>query len=415
MNEQVETVIIGAGHAGLTMSYYLRQLGREHVILDRGRVAERWRSERWDSFFFQFPNWTIELPGYKYKCDNPDEFVPGREIVRFVEDYAQLIEAPLRCGVEVNSLRPLDGGRYLVQTATSAIEATNVVIATGPYQRPSIPPISAGVPNDIFQIHSSRYRNSNQLPPGAVLVVGGGSSGCQIAEDLNRSGRQVYLSVGRHLRVPRHYRGRDYGYWRFVMGGWDRTVDSLPAGAKNLPTPLLTGFNGGHDVDFRRMAAEGIVLAGHLETIRDGTLIHAADLEENLAKGDEWFTDFKRSVDEYVTETDLDAPEEKLPGQNIATSKEVSHPVLDVNLRGAGITSIVWASGFRYDFSWIEVPVCDETGAPVHRRGVAASYGIYFLGLKWLYKMKSAFLSIAGCAEDAAYLAEVMTAGRKQG
>src|SRR5437867_487617 len=248
MTEQVETVIVGAGHAGLTMSYYLTQLGREHLILERCRVAERWRSERWDSFFFQFPNWTIELPGYKYECDNPDGFVPGREIVQFVNDYASFIKAPVRCGVEVNSLRLLDSGRYLVQTRTLAIEAANVVIATGPYQRPFIPPMSAGVPNDVFQIHSSRYRNRDQLPPGAVLVVGAGSSGCQIAEDLNQGGRQVYLSVGRHLRVPRSYRGRDYGYWRFVMGGWDRTVDSLPPGAKSLPTPLLTGFNGGHDV-----------------------------------------------------------------------------------------------------------------------------------------------------------------------
>ena len=264
MNENSETVIIGAGHAGLIMSYYLSQFGREHVILEAGRVAERWRSERWDSFFFQFPNWTIELPGYKYESNDPDGFVPGSEIVRFVQNYADVIHAPVRCGGKVTSLEPLSGTTYLVKSETNSIEAINVVIATGQYQKPAIPQLSAGVSRDIFQIHSRDYRNPDQLPPGVVLVVGAGSSGCQIAEDLNQAGRQVYLSVGRHFRVPRRYRGRDYGYWRLVMGGWDRTVDSLPPEAKNLPLPVLTGFNGGHDVEFSRMADDGIVLLGHL-------------------------------------------------------------------------------------------------------------------------------------------------------
>ena len=414
MNEQVETVIIGAGHAGLTMSYCLSQLGLEHVILERGRVAERWRSERWDSFCFQFPNWTIELPGYKYECDNPDGFVRGREIVRFINDYAKFIKAPIRCGVAVNSLRPLDSGRYLVQTPTTAIETANVVIATGPYQRPSIPPVSAELPDDVFQVHSSKYRNPNQLPPGAALVVGAGSSGCQIAEDLNQSGRQVYLSVGRHFRVPRRYRGRDYGYWRLVTGGWDRTVDSLPLEAKNWPTPLLTGFNGGHDVDLRRMAADGIFLLGHLEALRDGRLIHAPDLEENLAKGDEWFTTFKKSVDEYVTKNAMDVPQENHSDEGMAEPGTLSPRTFELKLTAAGIKSIIWASGFRYDFEWVKLPVFDETGTPVHRRGVTDCAGIYFLGLKWLYKMKSAFLSIAGPAEDAAYLAEVIKTRRNQ-
>lgn len=414
MNEQIETVIVGAGHAGLTMSYYLNQFGREHILLERGRIAERWRSERWDSFFFQFPNWTIELPGYKYDCDNPDGFVRGNEIVRFLQNYAKLIKAPVRCGVEVNSLRSLDGGHYLINTPSTSIEAVNVVIATGPYQRPFIPPNAARVPTDVFQIHSSRYRNAGELPSGAVLVVGAGSSGCQIAEDLNQSGRKVYLSIGRHLRVPRRYRARDYGYWRYVMGGWDRTVDSLPADAKSLPTPLLTGFKGGHDIDFGKMANDGISLLGRLEEIREGTLIHAEDLKENLAKGDEWFNNFKKSVDEYVKKSNLDVPEERDGDQDATAAREISQPSSALGLSAAGIKSIVWASGFWYDLEWVKLPIFDKTGAPVHRRGITASPGICFLGLKWLYKMKSSFLSIAGPAEDAAYLAELINAGRKQ-
>src|ERR671925_211187 len=192
--EQVETVIVGAGHAGLTMSYYLSQLGREHLIFERGRVAERWSSERWDAFYFQFPNWTIELPGYKYQCDNPENFATGREIFRFVQDYATFIKAPTRCDVEVTSLeRTSNSGRYLLTTNHGTLEAANVVIATGPYQRPAIPTMSSDVPKHIFQLHSSAYRNSNQLPSGPVLVVGSGASGCQIADDLHQSGRQIYL------------------------------------------------------------------------------------------------------------------------------------------------------------------------------------------------------------------------------
>ena len=413
MNEQIETVIIGAGHAGLIMSYYLSELGREHVVLEAGRVAERWRSERWDSFFFQFPNWTIELPGYKYECDDPDGFVPGTEVVRFVQNYADIIHAPVRCGAKVTSLERLSGATYLVNTETKAIEAANVVIATGQYQKPAVPPLNADVSRDVFQIHSSNYRNPDQLPPAAILVVGAGSSGCQIAEDLNQAGRQVYLSVGRHFRVPRRYRGRDYGYWRLVMGGWDRTVDTLPSPeAKNLPLPVVTGFKGGHDVDFSRMAAAGIVLLGHLQGISNAKLIIASDLKQNLDKGDTWFNDFTKAVDEYVAKTALDAPQESQSTARTLKIKKVAQPILDLDLKAAGITSIIWATGFRYDFDWIKLPLFDETGEPIHRRGMTACQGIYFLGLKWLYKLKSAFLSIAGPAEDAAYIAERINDGK---
>jgi putative flavoprotein involved in K+ transport len=413
--EKVETVIIGGGHAGLTMSYSLRQLGREHVILERGRVGERWRSERWDSFHFQFPNWTIELPGYKYQCDDPDAFAPGHEVVRFLDGYADFISAPVRCGVTVMSLEQGSSeGRYLIRAQNGTIEAATVVIATGPYQQRAIPAIGAEIPADIFQVHSSNYRNSDQLPAGAILVVGAGSSGCQIAEDLNQSGRRVYLSVGRHRRVPRRYRGQDFGWWGSSMGVWEQRVDMLPSPqSKNDPVPLLTPANGGHDVDLRRMAADGVILLGRLQAVSGSRLIIAADLKENLAAGDMGFTNYKKLVDNYVSKTALNVPEEKFSDQGVAEPDEVLRPILEIDLKAAGISSIVWATGFRYDFDWVKLPIFDDTGGPVHQRGVTSFPGIYFLGVRWLYKRKSHFMLKAGPAEDAAYIADVINAVRK--
>jgi len=407
MNEQMETVIIGGGHAGLTMSYYLSQLGREHLIVERGRVAERWSSERWDSFCFQFPNWTIEAPGYKYQSDNPEAFAPGREVVRFIQDYATFIKAPIRCGVEVTSLeRASDSGRYLLTTNNGTIEAANAVIATGPYQRAAIPSMSSAVPKNIFQVHSSAYRNPNQLPPGTVLVVGSGASGCQIADDLQQSGRQVYLSVGHHNRVPRRYRGKDFAYWGATLKRAEQIVDTVPLNLRKGAEVLLTGANGGYDVDLRSMAARGIVLLSHSKGIEDGDLILADDLEQHLAKGNESFESFKKSVDEYVKKAGLEVPEEQESEVVPNIRMELSTPVSHLNLKDAGVSAIVWASGFRYDFDWVKLPIFDDGGEPVHRRGVTQLPGVYFLGLRWLYKRRSSFLLRAGPAEDAAYLSE---------
>ncbi|HEY2922991.1 MAG TPA: NAD(P)-binding domain-containing protein [Candidatus Binatia bacterium] len=365
--EHVETVIIGGGHAGLTMSYSLSQLGREHVILERGQVAERWRSERWDSFHFQFPNWTIELPGYTYRCDDPEAFAPGREVVRFLDGYADFIKAPVRCGVTVASVEQGSrAGRYLIHTQNGTIEAGTVVIATGLFQQAAIPAIGRAIPDDIFQVHSNKYRNPDQLPPGAILVVGAGSSGCQIAEDLIQSGRCVYLSVGRHRRVPRRYRGRDFGWWGSAMGIWEQTVDKLPSPqAKNDPVPLLTPANGGHDVDLRRMADDCVTLLGRLQTLSGSKLTIADDLQRNLAEGDLRFTEYKKVVDNYIRRTGLTVSEETSSSGGVAEPDEVLRPILELDLKAAGISAIVWATGFRYDYDWVKLPIFNEVGEPV--------------------------------------------------
>lgn len=399
MPERIETVIIGGGQAGLAMSYYLGQLGREHIILERGRVAERWRTERWDSLAFQFPNWMMRLPGYAYAGEDPDGFMLRDGVARFVEDYARHIAPPLRCGFRVTALRQVSGtSRLAVDTEHFSLEAANVVVATGPYQEPSIPGCSVALPLATYQLTANRYTNSDQLPPGRVLVVGSGASGYQIADDLLQGGRSVCLSVGRHRRVPRRYRGKDFGWWQEKMGLGERIAETVPGGV--LP-PLLTGVNGGQDVDLRRLAKDGVTLVGSLRGIDGGRLFFAPDLETNLAKGDVGIFGFTRLVDEFVAQHGLIAPEDSPVGQTAVTPiSSTAH----LDLSAAGITSLIWATGYRYDFSWIKCPVLTEGGTPIHRRGVTSVPGVCVLGLPLLHRIKSSFLW--GVGDDAAHLAQ---------
>lgn len=399
MPERIETVIIGGGQAGLAMSYHLSQLAREHIILERGRIAERWRSERWNSLRFQFPNWMLRLPGYAYDGDDPDGFMHRDGVVSFIEGYSRRIGPPLRCGIRVTALRQRSGTtKLVVETDHFNLEAVNVVVATGPYQEPSIPAFSVALPVATCQVTANRYTDSDQLPPGRVLVVGSGASGYQIAEDLLQRGREVYLSVGRHRRVPRRYRGSDFGWWQDRIGLGDRIADTLPA---DFLPPLLTGVNGGQDVDLRRLAKDGVTLVGSLQGIDDGRLFFALDVEAHLAKGDEGILEFAGLVNEFIAQHEFTAPEEL---QLASISSVATSSIRDLDVRDAGICSVIWATGYRYDFGWIKCPVLDESGTPVHRRGVTSVPGIYFLGLARLHKNKSSFLW--GVGEDAAYLAQ---------
>lgn len=407
--EQIDTVIIGGGQAGLAMSYYLGQCGREHVILERRRIAERWRSERWDSLTFQFPNWTMQLPGYPYQGTDPEGFAHRDEVVRFIESYATFIKAPVRCGVSVVSLRMEQGfAGFRIETDQGCIKAANVVIATGPYQQPAIPAVGDQI-HGALQVHSSRYRNPEELPSGAVLVVGSGASGCQITEDLLRRGRRVYLAVGAHRRVPRRYRGRDFAFWEFALGEFDRTLDQRPA---ERVSALLTGVGGGHDIDLRHLALEGVVLLGRLLAGEQGKLAFSPDLQAKLQRGDQWFEQFVIAVDAYAQQHGLVLPNNDRVHEALPDPREASTPIRELDLKAAGISSIIWATGFRYDFEWIQLPIFaygDERlrCEPVHARGVTRIPGLYLLGLPWLHKRKSSLM--AGVGEDAAFLANQIT------
>lgn len=407
--EWVDTVIVGGGQAGLAMSYHLDRRGCPHVILERARVAECWRSERWDSLTFQFPNWAMQLPGYPYQGDDPDGFAPRDEVVRFIESYAAYIRAPLRCGVSANSIRQEPGSaRFQVQTDGTLIEAGNVVIATGPYQKPAIPQDMQHALHGVFQVHSSRYRNPAQLPDGAVLVVGSGNSGCQIAEDLLRSGRRAYLAVGGHWRAPRRYRGRDCTWWEFALGEFDQPAEKKPA---RKITRLLTGVDGGHDMDLRRLARDGVVLLGHVLSVQDGKLTLAPDLGDSLKQADAWFDEFLRSADEHVRVNGLDLPRDEGARERLPDPKEACEPLRELDLKAAGVSSVVWASGFAYDFGWVHLPVFGAAG-PIHRRGVTNVTGFYFIGLSWLSKRKSSLM--AGVGEDAEFIAAHIAGGKEQ-
>ena len=401
--DYVETLIVGGGQAGLTMSHMLSRRGRPHLVLERGRIAERWRSERWDGLRFQFPNWSVRLPNCPFPHVDPDGFAASAEIVDYLETYAKQIRAEVRCGVAVTALRKNEvGGGYVAETSAGPIKALHIVIASGPYQKPIVPDLSVDQ-NDLFQVHASAYKQPGQIPPGTVLVVGSGASGAQIAEELIRAGRKVYLSVGRHKRMPRRYRGHDLIWWLATMA-----LDQTPVAERGPDTtlPLITGAYGGHTIDFREFAAEGMILVGRLQSMKDGVLCFAGDLAESLAFGDAAYRSFLDKVDHYIEQHGMNLPPEPQARATHLDPPCVTEPVRQLDKNSTNLGSLIWATGYTFDFSWIDLPVLDAGGAPIHNNGVAPLPGIYFLGLPWLSRMNSSFLS--GVGDDAARLADII-------
>ncbi|WP_224543050.1 flavin-containing monooxygenase [Mesorhizobium sp. CA16] len=406
--EKVDTLVVGGGQAGVAMSEHLSKCGVPHLVLERGRIAERWRSQRWDSLVANGPAWHDRFPGMEFPVTSPDGFPSKQEVADYFVAYAKQINAPIRCGVEVKLVqRNVGRPGFRVETSHGVIEANSVVAATGPFQVPVIPPL---VPADagILQIHSSAYRNPAQLPKGAVLVVGAGSSGVQIADELQRSGRRVYLSVGPHDRPPRAYRGRDFCWWLGVLGKWD--LETPGPGTEHV-TIAVSGARGGETIDFRRLAAQGLTLVGMTKAYQDGVMSFAPDLAKNIARGDASLMSLLDEADAYVERNGLDLPEEPDLREIDPDPECVTNPILKLDLAEAGVATIIWATGFAVDYSWLKVDAFDERGRPRHQRGVSTEPGIYFLGLPWQSRRGSSF--IWGVWHDAKHVADRISTQRK--
>jgi putative flavoprotein involved in K+ transport len=409
LSGHVPVVIVGGGQAGLAMSWCLRARGVEHVVLERHEIASSWRRQRWDSFCLVTPNWQCQLPGHPYAGGDPDGFMVKDEILRYLDDYVASFAPPVIEGVGVESLTQSDHGTFVVQTSVGTLTADQVVLAVGGYHVPSFPRMAERLPAAITQLHSSRYRSSAALPDGAVLVVGSGQSGAQIAEDLHLEGREVHLAVGSAPRVARFYRGRDVVAWLHDMGRYDLPIDEHPEGlaARKEANHYVTGRDGGRDIDLRRFATEGMHLHGRLTDITAPELSFAGDLRRNLDLADATEDRIKDAIDAYIAGAGVDAPEEPRYIPLWEPAREADAPSR-LDLEAAGITSVVWATGFRSDWSWVQVPAFDGTGYPTHQRGVTAIRGLSVLGLPWLYSWGSG--RFAGIARDAEHLADHVAA-----
>ncbi|WP_299965491.1 NAD(P)/FAD-dependent oxidoreductase [uncultured Roseobacter sp.] len=399
--EQIDTLVVGAGQAGIAASEHLRDHNVPHLVLEKHRLAEAWRTGRWDALVTNGPVWHDRFPNLRFEGEAPDAFVPKDRVVAYLEQYAAQIDAPVRTGVDVLSARRLEGRPgFRIDTSQGTIEAARIIAATGAFQKPVIPPL---VPQDapVDQIHSYHYRNPDQLAEGAVLVVGSGSSGAQIAEELNRAGRRVYLSVGPHDRPPRRYRGRDNVWWLGVLGLWDMAAQA--PGTEHV-TIAVSGARGGHTMDFRRLAHDGVTLVGRTERYGQGAVHFAADLQRNVAAGDANYLALLDAADAYVARMGLDLPADPDARVMLSDPACLRAPALSLDLVRDGITTIIWATGYSRDYSWLKIDGFDDHGAPHHQRGVSCEPDVYFLGLPWQSRRGSTFLW--GVWHDAKFIAD---------
>ena len=398
---KTEVVVVGGGQAGIAMSHHLSSCGIAHVVFEKHTIADRWRSGRWDSLVANGPAWHDRFPGMNFADFDRDAFVPKESVADYFRAYAEQIKAPVRCGIEVTKVsKPLGSADFLIETTEGKVQAKAVVAATGPFQTPVMPPlIPDGAP--VRQMHSIHYKNPDQLEDGGILVVGAGSSGTQIADELLRSGRTVYLSVGAHDRLPRRYRGRDYVWWMGVLGMWDD--ERIPPGKEHI-TISVSGAYGGRTIDFRCLAGDGMNLVGLTKGYAHGKVSFATDLSQTLAAGDAHYLSFLDQCDAYVEANGLGLPEEPEARILLGEPECAVKPIEDLDLAKAGISTVIWATGYRPDYSWIDMDVFDDDGRPSQTRGVASEPGLYFLGLPFLMSRGSSF--IYGVWHDAKHIAD---------
>lgn len=406
----VDTVVVGAGQAGLAVSGLLSQRGIAHLVLERGQVGESWRSQRWDSFTLNTPNWSNQLPGADMADGDPDGFARRDDLVGFLERYVSSRELPIREHTEVNSVERLSDGNFLVDTPGGQVQARNVVVCSGSMSTPRVPAMAAELGERISSLTAATYRNADALAPGAVVVVGSGQSGCQIVEDLIAAGRTVYLCVSKVARIPRRYRGRDLVSWWHDMGFLDVAVGDLPdPAAQYAAQPQVSGTAGGHTISLQSLARDGASLLGRVERI-EGVLWHLRPNVDECARfADEKCAEFKAAIDAYIDANNIAAPEaEPDPYEPPMPDLHGSDRLERFDLEAEGVSTVIWCVGFGGDFSWIRHDVLGERGLPIHEAGVSPVKGLYFVGFPWLSKRKSGIL--LGVSEDAGRIVDEITA-----
>jgi putative flavoprotein involved in K+ transport len=399
---RVGTVVIGAGQAGLATSYELSQRGLDHVVLERSRVGEAWRG-RWDSLYMILPNWFNGLPGFPYQGHEPDGFQSRDAWVADLARYAAEFALPVRQGVAVIAVRQRRDGRFALQASAGALVAEHVVVATGSYQVPRIPAIATGMADTIHQIHSGGYRNPGALPTGAVLVVGTGNSGSQIAEELYRAGRTVYLSVGYSGFPLRRYRGRDVFWWYYTAKLHQfRGDEGNQRGLGNI-----TGRDGGRALNLHQFARDGVRLLGRIQAIDGAVVTLVPDLAASLVAVDRLTADFRDAVDAYIVANGLDAPADEPSADALLGAVDVRDSPLSLDLHARGITSVIWATGYGWDLAWLQLSVLDAAGAPRNAAGLSPCAGLYFAGMSTAAPPST---SIGGVGAEAAQIAAAIAA-----
>ncbi|MGI9371277.1 MAG: MSMEG_0569 family flavin-dependent oxidoreductase [Hyphomicrobiales bacterium] len=387
MTQHSDTIVIGGGQAGLCASYYLTKGDIDHLVFDRGEIGDTWR-KRWDSFCLVTPNWCCKLPDFEYDGDDPHGFMLRDEIVGYVERFAESFSPPYRSGIEVLGVHLNDGERrFSIETSQGSYTARNLIVATGTHQHARVPSLDSKFSDNLTRMHTAAYQNPESLREGGVLIVGSGQSGCQLADDLLKAGRDVHLCVGNAGRIPRRYRGRDILEWDDITRYFDLVVDDHPKGhdIRFQPHPHMTGRDGGRTIDLRQFALDGVHLYGRLADVT-GTTVHFEDnLAASLDFADEMCRQNAKDIDEYIAQSGISAPEPDLDAVEWQPNKQPLH----LDLVDAEVTTVIYATGFGRDFSWLNVPVFDDTGYPRYKRGVTDIAGLYFVGLHWMHTQGS--------------------------